>query len=375
MFKSYEVKGGELTVTLEHASEGLVVAETGTNSKSGLAIPTVVPNGADQVKLFYLAGEDRVWHPAKIVKIDGDKVTVSSPGVKSPRGVSYAMGGVGNQPNLYNKAMLPTTPFIYFDNKLVTTKDWPDDPLKVAGVVPDPNAGGLKEEYRKMPILSTQFCKNAVLQADKPVTIWGSAIHDWGYEAKGKAEIHFSFAGIEKTIPVTPGMKEWSVTLPPMKASGEPKTLKVTLTIDGELAHERIAEGIVFGDVWYVAAPALALKFPAAEKPAGIVRMMTARQRARPLPARGASVCPPRRPRKTVSHPCGRTPPVNGRGLGRAAGDFSRPAGRRDLHAVDARRQGDAGRETQGMDRRRLSQPRPEPDGRLQTTGRRASGQ
>lgn len=288
MFKSYEVKGGELTVTLEHAAEGLVVAETGTNSASGLAVPTVVPNGADQVKVFYLAGEDRVWHPAKIVKIDGEKVTVSSPGVKSPRGVSYAMGGVGSQPNLYNKALLPTTPFIFFDNKLVTTKDWPDNPLKVAGVVPDPNAGGLREEYRKMPIISNQFYKNAVLQADKPVTIWGSTIHDWGYEAKGKAEIQFSFAGIEKTIPVTPGMKEWSVTLPPMKASAKPNTLKVTMTIDGELAHERIAEGIVFGDVWYVAAPTLALKFPAAEKPAGIGRMMIRK-------SKGSSFTRPRR--------------------------------------------------------------------------------
>jgi sialate O-acetylesterase len=275
MFKSYEVNGGELTVTLDHADGGLVVAETGTNSKSGLAIPTVIPNGGDQVELFYLAGGDRVWHPARIVKIDGNKVTVSSPAVKAPRGVSYATGGVGNQPNLYNKALLPTTPFIQYDHKLVTKESWPDDPMKIAGVVPDPNAGGLLEEYRKMPLCSTQFRKNAVLQADVPVTIWGSAIHDWGYEAKGKAEIRFSFAGVAKTIPVTPGMREWSVTLPPMKAGNEPKTLKVTFTIDGEPAREHIAEGIVFGDVWYVAAPALALKFPAAEKPSGIVRMMT----------------------------------------------------------------------------------------------------
>jgi sialate O-acetylesterase len=275
MFKSYEVKGNELTVTLDHADGGLVVAETGTNSKSGLAIPTLIPNGADQVKLFYLAGGDRVWHPARILKIDGNKVTVSSPAVQEPRGVSYATGGVGNQPNLYNKALLPATPFIQYDNKLVTKEAWPDDPMKIAGVVPDPNAGGLLEEYRKMPLCSTQFRKNAVLQADVPVTIWGSAIHDWGYEAKGKAEIQFSFAGVEKTIPVTPGMREWSVTLPPMKAGNEPKTLKVTFTIDGEPAREHIAEGIVFGDVWYVAAPALALKSPAAEKPSGIVRMMT----------------------------------------------------------------------------------------------------
>ena len=275
MFKSYEVKDSELTVTLDHADGGLVVAETGSNSKSGLAIPTVIPNGQDQVKLFYLAGGDRVWHPARIVRIDGGKVTVSSPAVKEPRGVSYATGGVGNQPNLYNASLLPTTPFIQYDNKLVTRETWPDDPMKIAGVTPDPNAGGLMEEYRKMPLCSTQFRKNAVLQADVPVTIWGSAIHDWGYEAKGKAEIHFSFAGVEKTIPVTPGMREWSVTLPPMKASNEQKTLKVTFTIDGEPAREHIAGGIVFGDVWYVAAPALALKCPVAEKPAGIGRMMT----------------------------------------------------------------------------------------------------
>jgi sialate O-acetylesterase len=163
MFKSYEVKGDELTVTLDHADGGIVVAETGTNSKSGLAIPTVIPNGSDQVKLFYLAGEDCVWHPARIVKIDGNKVTVSSPAVKAPRGVSYATGGVGSQPNLYSQAMLPTTPFIQYDNKLVTKETWPDDPMKIAGVVPDPNAGGLLEEYRKMPLCSTQFRKNAVL--------------------------------------------------------------------------------------------------------------------------------------------------------------------------------------------------------------------
>ena len=50
-------------------------------------------------------------------------------------------------------------------------------------------------------------------------------------------------------------MAEWSVTLPPMKADGKSHTLKVQFTKDGELAHERIAKGILFGDVWYVAAP------------------------------------------------------------------------------------------------------------------------
>jgi sialate O-acetylesterase len=275
MFQSYEVKGDQLTVTLENAPEGLVVAETGANSKSGLAIPTLVPNGADQIKLFYLADENRVWHPAKIVRLEGTRVVVSAAGVKSPRGVSYAMGGVGNQPNLYNKAMLPTAPFIYFDNKLVTTRDWPDDPLKVAGVVPDPNAGGLLEEYRKLPILSTQFSDNAVLQADVPVTIWGSTVDFWVPVEKDKAVIKFSFDGIEKTIPVAPGMREWSVTLPAMKAGNKPYALKVRLEIDGELAHERTVGNMVFGDVFYIAAPALLPKIGDVGKGSGMVRMMT----------------------------------------------------------------------------------------------------
>jgi sialate O-acetylesterase len=276
MFKSYEIKGNQLIVTLESTDGGLVIAETGTNSKNGIATPTIVANGDDQVKLFYLAGEDRVWHPASM-KIDGNKVIVSSPAVKSPRGVSYATGGIGNQPNIYNKALLPTTPFIYFDNKLVTSKEWPTEKLKIAGEVIDPNSIGKKYEYRKMPLLSTQFRENAVLQAGVPLKIWGSAVHDWGHEAEGKAVVKFSFAGSEKIIPVTSGMKEWQVTLPAMKASAEPKTLKVTFEIDGELIHQRICKNIVIGDVYYVAAPPLAIKFQSKAKSSSIVRMMTNR--------------------------------------------------------------------------------------------------
>ena len=86
-----------------------------------------------------------------------------------------------------------------------------------------------------MPLLSTQFRDNAVLQAGVPLTFWGSTQHDHGYDAEGKAEIRFSFAGIEKTIQIRdgapevfelapgqsrfPGAKEWRLTLPPMAAS------------------------------------------------------------------------------------------------------------------------------------------------------------
>jgi len=278
MYKSYTVKGDKLIVEFDSAQGGLVVAETGSNATdrkkgTGFANPKIIENGDDQVKLFYLAGVDRVWHPASM-KIEGDKVILTSPKVKKPRGVSYATAGVGFQPNLYNKAMLPMTPFIYYDNKMVISKTWPDEKLKVAGVVIDPNTIGKQNEYRRMPLLSTQFRENAVFQAGVPVTIWGSAIHPWGYEAKGKAVVKFSFAGIEKTIPVTPGMREWKVTVPPMKPSAEPKTLKVTFTIDGELAHERVCENIVIGDVWYVAAPPMTVSLGGKAKSSSIVRMM-----------------------------------------------------------------------------------------------------
>jgi sialate O-acetylesterase len=258
MIRSYEVKGKDLIVSFDHAEGGLVVADPTYHAigrhpdSTGFANPKIVENGDGQVRLFHLAGEDRVWHPAA-VRIDGGKAIVSSPAVPNPRGVSYGTGGVGFQPNLYNKALLPTTPFMLYDNEVVLESTWPDSPIKIVGVETDPSTVGLLNDYRKMPILASQFDDNAVLQAGKPITFWGSAVHDWGHDAEGEAVIHFNFDGTEKTIPVVNGMKEWSVTLPAVEASDKPRTLTVRLTIDGELAHERIAENIVFGDVWYVA--------------------------------------------------------------------------------------------------------------------------
>lgn len=259
MFNSYKVKGDQVIVAFDHADGGLVVAESGSNyldrrdpKSTGFADPKLIENGEDQVTLFYLAGEDRVWHPAK-VRIEGDKAVVTSDAVKEPRGVAYGTGGIGFQPNIYNQARLPTTPFIVYDHKLVTSETWPDSPIKVADVEIDPSSVGLEWAYRRYPILSTQFRDNAVLQADQPVTIWGAAVPQYVPHVAGKKVIHFSFDGIEKTIPLHEGMKNWKVTLPTMQASAEPKTLKVSLTVDGELAHERVIENIIIGDVWYVA--------------------------------------------------------------------------------------------------------------------------
>ncbi|MFO8027962.1 MAG: sialate O-acetylesterase, partial [Opitutales bacterium] len=258
MFKSYQVKDDQLIVEFDHAEGGLVVAESGSNyldrkdpESTGFADPKVIEDGADQVTLFYLAGEDRVWHPAK-VRIEGDKAVVTSDAVKNPRGVAYGTGGVGFQPNLYNQALLPTTPFIYYDNKLVTRDTWPDAPIKIAGVETDPSSVGLTYEYRKFPIFGTQFRDNAVLQADQPVTIWGAAVPEYVPHAPGEKVIHFSFDGIEKSIPVVDGMEQWKATLTAMEDRAEHKTLKASLTIDGELVHERVIENVIIGDLWYV---------------------------------------------------------------------------------------------------------------------------
>ena len=86
MFKSYEVDGDKVVIEFDHADGGLVVAGTAYNAverhedSTGYADPKVIPGGDAQVKLFFLAGEDRVWHPAT-VKIDGEKAIVSSPAV------------------------------------------------------------------------------------------------------------------------------------------------------------------------------------------------------------------------------------------------------------------------------------------------------
>jgi hypothetical protein len=72
-------------------------------------------------------------------------------------------------------------------------------------------------------------------------------------------------------------MKEWSVTVPAMPASKEPKTLQVTMTIKGEVVLDRLCNNILIGDVWYVAGPIAGKKPPALkiENSGQPVRVMT----------------------------------------------------------------------------------------------------
>jgi len=66
---------------------------------------------------FAIAGEDKVWHWAD-AKIDGSKIVLTSPKVKSPVAARYAWAMNPSQRNLlYNKEGIPASPF--------RTDDWP----------------------------------------------------------------------------------------------------------------------------------------------------------------------------------------------------------------------------------------------------------
>lgn len=98
MYKSMESSGAQLVLHFDHA-EGL-------NSRGGVA------------KGFEVAGEDKVWHAAGAI-IDGDKVTLSAYGVTKPIAARYGWDD-NDEPNLFNAAGLPASPFRTDDWKRVT---------------------------------------------------------------------------------------------------------------------------------------------------------------------------------------------------------------------------------------------------------------
>jgi len=263
IFKGYKVNGNLLTVELENAAGGLLVGETGTNAREGFAVPKPIPNGDAQVKLFYIADEKRLWHPAKM-KIAGEKIVLTAPGVKKPCGVAYATDGIGSLPNVYNRAMLPLSPFIYYEDKLVLAENWPEEYLRVAGVARDAGTFGMQHDYRRLSLLSTQFRSNGLLQADAPITFFG--------EAPPGSVVKLSYAGKEATIemPKLPEGEErniwsnlrWEYVAPALPVSTKPMTIKATCTIDGELACERIAENVLVGDLWFVMMPRCEFSLP-----------------------------------------------------------------------------------------------------------------
>jgi len=99
-YKSYKIKGSEVTISFDDVGKGLFLRSVG--SKQG----------------FQIAGEDQVFHDAN-AKIVGKDIVVSSDRVKSPIAVRYAFE---DNPvcTLYNIDGLPASPFRTDDWKLFT---------------------------------------------------------------------------------------------------------------------------------------------------------------------------------------------------------------------------------------------------------------
>lgn len=92
LFKSMAVEGDKATLSFDHVDGGLV-------AKGG------------ELTGFAVAGEDKVFHPAK-AEIQGDKVVVSCDKVTKPVAVRYGWVNFAKPTlNFFNKAGLPATPF------------------------------------------------------------------------------------------------------------------------------------------------------------------------------------------------------------------------------------------------------------------------
>lgn len=99
LFSSHEIRGSEVVLNFTHTEGGLKA-------------------GGEQPTGFFLAGEDRRWHPAS-ARIAGNQILVSSADVPRPVAARYAWE-TNPQCDLRNGAGLPAAPF--------RTDSWPLDP-------------------------------------------------------------------------------------------------------------------------------------------------------------------------------------------------------------------------------------------------------
>jgi sialate O-acetylesterase len=90
LYDGYTVEGNKIRIKFQHADDGLVCK-------------------GDRLTHFTIAGEDKKFVPAEAV-IDGSTVVVSSPQVDKPVAVRFGWLDTA-EPNLFNKAGLPASPF------------------------------------------------------------------------------------------------------------------------------------------------------------------------------------------------------------------------------------------------------------------------
>ncbi len=114
LYDSMKVDGNAIRISFTQTGGGLVIGKAPW-------IPASLqknPVSTTELESFTIAGADQKWEPAQ-AKIDGNTVVVSSAQVPEPVAVRY---GWSDAPrcNLYNKEMLPASPF--------RTDDWPEIP-------------------------------------------------------------------------------------------------------------------------------------------------------------------------------------------------------------------------------------------------------
>ena len=91
LYESMAVEGNKIRIKFKHADGGLAA------------------HGDKPLSHFTIAGEDQKFVPAT-AEIDGETVVVSSPDVAKPVAVRFGWSDTA-EPNLFNKAGLPASPF------------------------------------------------------------------------------------------------------------------------------------------------------------------------------------------------------------------------------------------------------------------------
>jgi sialate O-acetylesterase len=103
LFKSARIDGTTVRVSFDHLGGGLMIAR-----KEGLTPPRETP--ATALEHFEIAAADGTWHPAQ-AEIESQEVVIRANAVPKPVAVRYACRGAPANPNLYNRAGLPASPF------------------------------------------------------------------------------------------------------------------------------------------------------------------------------------------------------------------------------------------------------------------------
>ncbi|MCF7732154.1 MAG: hypothetical protein K9N23_10720 [Akkermansiaceae bacterium] len=237
IYAGYKIEGNQAVVSFEKQSlsGGLMVGSKGMEKNSREPeqyVEPARPTPGEKLNHFRLCGKDRKWHAAEAA-IVGDTVVVTSKDVPEPVGVQYAYCAVPENSNLYNQAGLPATPFAAIDGKLIFEED------KQTSAAPKAAGDGAPPPERPMLTVAAYYREGVILQRDRPVPVWGFT--------NAGTTVTVKLGDVTRTAKAG-GNQQWSVSFPPMKASGMP----VTLTVDTDNGQSQRVGNILVGDVWYL---------------------------------------------------------------------------------------------------------------------------